>query len=96
MAAARPRMLALRAPRPVARRDEGGLARPALDLAPSPLPEAEPRTEAVPAVPAWTLLDLVRAVAEATDDEGEVVATVLHLLRSGSVRLAGSFRGGRF
>jgi hypothetical protein len=43
-----------------------------------------------------TLLELVRAVAEATDDDGEVVATVLHLLRSGSVRLTGSFRGERF
>ena len=49
------------------------------------LPEPEP----------WTLLDLVRAVAEATEDDGEVVATVLYLLRTGSVRLVGSFRGER-
>jgi hypothetical protein len=41
-------------------------------------------------------LDLVRAVAEATEDDGEVVATVLHLLRSGSVRLTGTFRGERY
>lgn len=55
---------------------------------PDPLADAEPSS--------WTLLDLVRAVAEATEDEGEVVATVLHLLRSGSVRLTGTFRGERF
>ena len=43
-----------------------------------------------------TLLDLVRAVSEQTEDDREVVATVLHLLRSGRVRLIGSFRGHRF
>lgn len=43
-----------------------------------------------------TLLDLVRAVSEQTEDDREVVATVLHLLRSGRVRLVGSFRGHRF
>jgi hypothetical protein len=59
---------------------------------PRPLPD--PLTDPEPA--AWTLLDLVRAVAEATEDDGEVVATVLHLLRSGSVRLTGTFRGERF
>jgi hypothetical protein len=39
-----------------------------------------------------TLLELVRAVSEVTDDEREVVATVLYLLRSGHVRLCGNFR----
>lgn len=39
-----------------------------------------------------TLLHLVGAVAEVTDDDREVVATVLHMLRSGSVRLCGNFR----
>ena len=39
-----------------------------------------------------TLLALVRAVAEITDDDREVVATILHMLRSGEVRLSGNFR----
>jgi hypothetical protein len=43
-----------------------------------------------------TLLDLVRAVSDETEDDREVVATVLHLVRSGRVRLVGSFRGARF
>ena len=42
---------------------------------------------------ATTLLDLVRVVGEVTDDDREIVATVLHMLRSGRVRLSGSFRG---
>jgi hypothetical protein len=40
-----------------------------------------------------TLLELVEAVADVTSDDREVVATVLHLLRSGRVRLIGNFRG---
>jgi hypothetical protein len=40
-----------------------------------------------------TLLELVGAVCEVTEDDREVVATVLHLLRSGQVRLCGNFRG---
>ena len=40
-----------------------------------------------------TLLDLVQAVSQETEDEREVVATVLHLLRTGRARLIGSFRG---
>jgi hypothetical protein len=40
-----------------------------------------------------TLLELVHAVSQETEDDREVVATVLHLLRSGRVRLCGSFRG---
>jgi hypothetical protein len=42
-----------------------------------------------------TLLELIQAIAEETNDDREIVATVLHLLRSGRVRLAGSFRGRR-
>lgn len=61
---------------------------------------ARPRPVVFPLAPAGpadcTLLDLVCAVAEATEDDGEVVATVLHLLRSGTVRLVGSLRGERF
>ena len=40
-----------------------------------------------------TLLELVDAVCDVTDDEREVVATVLHMLRSGAVKLCGNFRG---
>jgi hypothetical protein len=43
-----------------------------------------------------TLLALIRAVAEHARSEAEVVATVVHLVNSGAVRLGGSFRGGRF
>jgi len=39
-----------------------------------------------------TLLDLVRVLSEITDDENEIVATVIHMLRTGSVKLTGSFR----
>ena len=39
-----------------------------------------------------TLLDLVASVSDVTGDEREVVATVLHMLRSGRVRLCGNFR----
>ncbi len=40
-----------------------------------------------------TLLELVEAVAETTEDDAEVVATVMHLLRSGAVMLRGNFQG---
>ena len=39
-----------------------------------------------------TLLDLVRAVGEVTEDDREVVATVRAMLRSGRVKLCGNFR----
>ncbi len=39
-----------------------------------------------------TLLELVRTLGEITDDESEIVATVIHMLRSGTVKLTGSFR----
>ena len=39
-----------------------------------------------------TLLELVRTIGEITDDETEIVATVIHMLRSGTVKLTGSFR----
>ena len=42
-----------------------------------------------------TLLELVQTVGELTDDDREVVATVVELLRSGQVRLVGNFRGQR-
>lgn len=40
-----------------------------------------------------TLLQLVGAVCEVTSDEREVVATVVHMLRSGRIVLCGNFRG---
>ena len=40
-----------------------------------------------------TLLELVQAVCDVTDDDREVVATVCHMLRSGSIALCGNFRG---
>lgn len=39
-----------------------------------------------------TLLDLIRAVGELTDDDREVIDTVVRLLRQGRFRLVGSFR----
>jgi hypothetical protein len=42
--------------------------------------------------PCVTLLELVEAVSSASQDDREVVATVLHMLRRGSVRLRGNFR----
>jgi hypothetical protein len=36
-----------------------------------------------------TLRDLISAVSEYADDENEIVATVVHLIRSGRVRLVG-------
>ena len=40
-----------------------------------------------------TLLELVQGISETTDDDREVVATVMYLLRTGRVRLCGNFRG---
>jgi len=40
-----------------------------------------------------TLLELVSAICESTEDDKEVVNTVLHLLETGRVRLCGNFRG---
>jgi hypothetical protein len=39
-----------------------------------------------------TLLKLVQAVCDETNNDREVVATVRHLLSSGQVRLCGNFR----
>jgi hypothetical protein len=41
---------------------------------------------------AITLLELVRTVAEITDDDREIVATVLQMLGSGRFRLCGNLR----
>jgi hypothetical protein len=39
-----------------------------------------------------TLLELIETVGEITEDDEEVVATVIHMLRSGTVLLGGNFR----
>ena len=44
----------------------------------------------------FTLLDLVNAVSSCTESDDEVVATIVHLVNSGTVRLGGNFRGARF
>ena len=43
-----------------------------------------------------TLLELVTTVSEYTTGEAELVATVVHMVNSGMVRLCGNFRGARF
>jgi hypothetical protein len=43
-----------------------------------------------------TLLELVTAVTDEANSEDEVLATVVHLVNSGIVRLCGNFRGARF
>ena len=45
------------------------------------------------AVVETTLLELVTTLGELTEDDREVVTTVIELLRSGRVRLIGNFRG---
>ena len=39
-----------------------------------------------------TLLELVQSIADTTEDDREVVATVMRMLRTGRVRLCGAFR----
>ncbi len=41
-----------------------------------------------------TLLELVSAICEVTEDDREVVATIVQMLHSGEVKLCGNFRGG--
>ncbi len=43
-----------------------------------------------------TLLDLVNVVNEYAESEAEVLATVIYLVNSGTVRLCGNFAGARF
>jgi hypothetical protein len=42
------------------------------------------------------MLELVTAVAESAKSEREVMATVVHMVNSGMVRLDGKLRGARF
>jgi len=53
-----------------------------------PIPNAQP-AQATPV----TLLELVQALADVTENDREVVATVVHMLHSGTVKLRGNFRG---
>ena len=43
-----------------------------------------------------TLLELVDAVADDARSDAEVIATVVHMVNSGAVRLCGNFKGARF
>jgi hypothetical protein len=40
-----------------------------------------------------TMLELVTAVTEHTRTEGEAIATIVHMVNSGAVRLCGIFSG---
>jgi hypothetical protein len=40
-----------------------------------------------PAVPATTLAQLIAVLSDLTDDENEIVGTLLHMVEQGSVRL---------
>ena len=42
-----------------------------------------------------TLLELVEAISDVTNSDAEVVATVIHMIETGRVRLSGSFRDSR-
>ena len=56
------------------------------------LPVLEPEKDRVVET---TLLELVQTIGELTQDDREVVATVIEMLRSGRVRLTGNFQGQR-
>jgi hypothetical protein len=43
-----------------------------------------------------TLLELVNAVSAQARSEAEVIATVVYMVKSGRVRLCGTFKGARF
>ena len=43
-----------------------------------------------------TMLDLVSTVSDFARSENELIATVVHMVNSGSVVLCGNFRGARF
>ena len=60
-----------------------------------PIVHSEPTPEEANPPIESTLLDLVRSVAEVTEDDREVVATVRTMIASGRVRLCGIFRDER-
>ncbi len=51
-----------------------------------------PILSALPECLEVTLLELVQAICDETNDDREVLQTVRHLLSSGQVRLCGNFR----
>jgi hypothetical protein len=61
----------------------------------SAIAAAEIATRVQSEVPEVTLWELIWAVTEVADDEREVVATVAHMLTSGSVRVVGNPRDRR-
>lgn len=61
--------------------------------APTPSPTHPTPTARAPHV--TTLLRLVQAVQDCTDDDEEVVAVITHLVETGRVRLGGIFAGSR-
>ena len=48
-----------------------------------------------PLPPSSTLLELVQTVMAETENDAEVVATVVYLINSGKVRLCGTFAGAK-
>lgn len=48
-----------------------------------------------PLPPSSTLLELVQIVMAETENDAEVVATVVYLVNSGKVRLCGTFAGAK-
>jgi hypothetical protein len=45
-----------------------------------------------PEIGEFTLLEIVQAICDVTDDDAEVIATVRQMLHSGRLRLCGNFR----
>jgi hypothetical protein len=76
---------------PVIHRVETTNTRAPIALQSATRPDRKPRRSPT-GVQQCTLLELVQAVGEVTDDDREVVAAVIHLLESGQVRLCGNFR----
>ena len=64
-----------------------------MNTAATTLPIQPPLELQEPEPKSLTLLELVGSVCDVTDDDDEVIATVLQMLRSGRVRLCGNFRG---
>ena len=64
-----------------------------MNAAATTLPIQSPVELQEPEPKSLTLLELVGSVCDVTDNDDEVVATVLQMLRSGRVRLCGNFRG---
>ena len=64
-----------------------------MNAAATTLPIQSPVDLKEPEPKSLTLLELVGSLCDVHDDDDEVVAIVLQMLRSGRVRLCGNFRG---